>query len=58
MMVGEVISNIENNANFTFDFLMLLTLAAILAFIGKGKTKKLSKKVLSWRLIKQSINQF
>jgi len=34
MMVGEVISNIENNANFTFDFLMLLTLAAILAFIG------------------------
>ena len=27
MMVGEVISNIENNAHFTFDFLMLLTLA-------------------------------
>ena len=36
MMVGEVITNIENNANFTFDFLMLLILAAIIAFIGLG----------------------
>ena len=27
MMVGEVIVNIENNAQFTFDFLMLLILA-------------------------------
>lgn len=34
MMVGEVITNIENNAHFTFDFLMLLILAAIIAFIG------------------------
>ena len=34
MMVGEVITNIENNAHFTFDFLMLLTLASIIAFIG------------------------
>ena len=36
MMVGEVITNIENNAHFTFDFLMLLTLASIIAFIGLG----------------------
>ena len=34
MMVGEVITNIENNAHFTFDFLMLLVLAALIAFIG------------------------
>ena len=34
MMVGEVITNIENNAHFTFDFLMLLILAAIIAFLG------------------------
>ena len=34
MMVGEVITNIESNAHFTFDFLMLLILAAIIAFIG------------------------
>ena len=34
MMVGEVISNIENNAHFTFDFLMLLTLAGVIAFLG------------------------
>ena len=33
-MVGEVITNIENNAHFTFDFLMLLVLAALIAFIG------------------------
>ena len=26
MMVGEVITNIENNAHFTFDFLLLLVL--------------------------------
>ena len=37
MMVGEVISNIENNAQFTFDYLMLLTLASIIAFIGLGR---------------------
>ena len=36
MMVGEVITNIENNAHFTFDFLMLLILASIIAFIGLG----------------------
>ena len=36
MMVGEVITNIENNAHFTFDFLMLLTLASVIAFIGLG----------------------
>ena len=35
MMVGEVIASIESNAQFTFDYLMLLILAAILAFIGK-----------------------
>jgi len=34
MMVGEVISNIENNAHFTFDFLMLLVLAGVIAFLG------------------------
>ena len=34
MMVGEVISNIENNAHFTFDFLMLLILAGVIAFLG------------------------
>ena len=34
MMVGEVISNIENNAHFTFDFMMLLILAGIIAFLG------------------------
>ena len=34
MMVGEVITNIENNAHFTFDFFMLLILAAVIAFIG------------------------
>ena len=34
MMVREVITNIESNAHFTFDFLMLLILAAIIAFIG------------------------
>ena len=34
MMVGEVITNIENNAHFTFDFLMLLILAGIIAFLG------------------------
>ena len=36
MMVGEVITNIENNAHFTFDFLMLLILASVIAFIGLG----------------------
>ena len=35
MMVGEVIASIESNSQFTFDYLMLLILAAILAFIGK-----------------------
>jgi uncharacterized hydrophobic protein (TIGR00271 family) len=34
MMVGEVITNIENNAHFTFDFLMLLMLAGVIAFLG------------------------
>ena len=32
-----MITNIENNAHFTFDFLMLLTLASIIAFIGLGE---------------------
>ena len=36
MMVGEVIHSIESNAQFTFDYLMLLVLAAILAFIGES----------------------
>ena len=43
MMVGEVITNIENNAHFTFDFLMLLILASIIAFIGLGNFLKFSK---------------
>ena len=34
MMVGEVITNIENNAHFTFDFLLLLVLAGVIAFLG------------------------
>ena len=42
MMVGEVITNIENNAHFTFDFLMLLILASIIAFIGLGNFLKFS----------------